>query len=109
MKLAQLLSVFPQLKWGDSANEEVKEITQDSRLAKPGAVFVAIRGTTSDGHEYVSKAAEQGALALIVEDDTNVPKSYDGAVVKTKNTRAALDLLAQRFYGNPAQELFCAA
>jgi UDP-N-acetylmuramoyl-L-alanyl-D-glutamate--2,6-diaminopimelate ligase len=109
MKLAQLLSVFQQLKWGESANEEVKEITQDSRQAKPGTVFVAIRGTTSDGHGYVAKAAEQGALALVVEDDTSVPKTYDGAVVKTKNTRAALDLLAQRFYGNPAQELFCAA
>ncbi|MBX3021147.1 MAG: UDP-N-acetylmuramoyl-L-alanyl-D-glutamate--2,6-diaminopimelate ligase [Bdellovibrionales bacterium] len=107
MKLAQLFSVFPQLRWGETAGSDVQEITQDSRQAKPGTVFVAIRGNSSDGHQFLSQAAASGALALVVEDDSRIPVDYKGAVVKVPNTRRALDVLAQRFYGNPAQNLFC--
>ena len=107
MKLARLFSVFPELRWGDSASLDVSEVTQDSRQAKPGAVFVAIRGTAADGHQYLEKAAQAGCTALVVEDDRGIPASYRGAVVKVASTRVALDILAQRFYGEPAQKLFC--
>lgn len=107
MKLAQLLSIFPQLKWGDMANEDVVEVTQDSRVVKQGSVFVAIRGTSGDGHTHVAAAAKRGAIALIVEDPSVIPADYHGAVVKTSSTRQALDALAQRFFGEPAKDLFC--
>jgi len=107
MKVSQLLSVFPQLRWGDSASLEVTDLTQDSRAVKKGTVFVAIKGSAQDGHEYLAHVAKQGAIALIVEDDSNVPKDFKGAVVKVKSTRFALDELAKRFYNNPAQNLFC--
>lgn len=107
MKLAQLLSIFPQLRWGDATDKTVAEITQDSRQVKPGTVFVAIRGTTGDGHQFLQKACDQGAIALVVEDDKNIPPAYTGAVVKVHSTRRALDQLAMRFYGNPAAQLFC--
>jgi UDP-N-acetylmuramoyl-L-alanyl-D-glutamate--2,6-diaminopimelate ligase len=106
MKLSQLLSVFPQLRWGEAAGLEVTDVTQDSRAVQKGSVFVAIRGTASDGHQYVAKAAEK-AIALVVEDDQDIPATYTGAVVKVKSTRQALDLLASRYYGNPAEQLFC--
>lgn len=107
MKVAQLLSIFQQLKFGDAANAEVREVTQDSRKVAKGVVFVAIRGTSGDGHAFLSQAAEQGAAALIVEDESTIPKNYKGAVVKVPSTRQALDALAQRFFGEPAQNLFC--
>ncbi len=107
MKLAQLLSLFPQLKFGDAAHNEVNEITQDSRAVKPGVVFVALRGTSGDGHQYLSQAAVAGASALVVEDEAGIPKDYKGAVVRVASTRQALDLLAQRFFGEPAKKLFC--
>ncbi len=107
MKLAQLLSIFPQLRWGNAAALEANEVTQDSRAVKNGTVFVAIRGNSGDGHQYLAKAADAGAVALIVEDDSAIPKSYTGAIVKVASTRQALDQLAKRFYGNPAAELFC--
>lgn len=107
MKLAQMLSIFPQLRWGDAASQEVTEITQDSRKVKAGTVFVAIRGSQGDGHRFLTAAADAGAIALVVEDDTGIPATYRGAVVKVASTRRALDVLAQRFYGHPAKDLFC--
>jgi len=107
MKLAQLLSLFPQLQWGDAAGEDVLEVTQDSRAVKPGSVFVAIRGTSGDGHQHLADAAGKGAIALVVEDASAIPKDYKGAIVKAASTRQALDLLAQRYFGEPAKELFC--
>jgi UDP-N-acetylmuramoyl-L-alanyl-D-glutamate--2,6-diaminopimelate ligase len=109
MKLAQLFSVFPQLKWGDAAQNEVVELTQDSRRVKPGVVFVAVNGTSSDGHKFIPEVVEKGALALVVESEVAIPKSYKGAIVKVANSREALDRLAARFYGEPAQNLFCVA
>jgi UDP-N-acetylmuramoyl-L-alanyl-D-glutamate--2,6-diaminopimelate ligase len=107
MKVSQLLSVFPQLRWGEAAPLEVIDVTQDSRAVKKGSVFVAIRGRAADGHQYLKQVAEMGAIALIVEDDNNIPANFKGAVVKVKSARFALDELAKRFYGNPAQDLFC--
>ncbi len=107
MKLPQLLSLFQQLKFGESANAEVKEVTQDSRKAGPGVVFVAIRGASGDGHDFIEQAANAGACALVVEDTGKIPTAYKGAVVKVPSTRQALDLIAQRFFGEPAKNLFC--
>ena len=109
MKLAQLFSVFPQLKWGEAAQLEVLDLTQDSRKVKPGVVFVAVAGTSSDGHRFIPEVIEKGALALVVESEIAIPKSYNGAVVKVANSREALDTLAARFYGEPARQLFCVA
>ncbi len=107
MKVSQLLSLFPQLKWGDAATLDVADLTLDSRQVKKGTVFVAIRGTAGDGHQYLESAARAGAAALVVEDEAGIPKDYRGAVVKVASTRNALDQLASRYFGNPAQELFC--
>lgn len=107
MKLAQLFSVFPQLKWGDSANLDIQDLTQDSRRVKPGSVFVAIRGTASDGHRFLPQVVAQGAIGLVVESEEGIPRDFKGAVVCVRNTRQALDLLAARFYGDPSKDLFC--
>lgn len=107
MKLATLLSLFPQLKWGETAGDEVTGITQDSRAVKTGTVFIAIRGASGDGHGHLADAAAKGAIALVVEDETGIPSGYRGAVVKVASTRQSLDLIAQRFFGEPARELFC--
>lgn len=107
MKLSQLLSVFPRLHWGSGADLDVLEVTQDSRNVKPGSVFVAVRGTSLDGHIFLPQVARSGAVALVVEDDRDIPADYSGVVVKVESTRHALELLAQRFFGSPGEELFC--
>ncbi len=107
MKLAQLFSIFPQLRWGNAAELEVQQVTQDSRQVTQGTVFVAIRGTSSDGHDFLSQATQAGALALVVESEDGIPAEFSGAVVKVPSTRQALDQLAQRFFGDPSKDLFC--
>lgn len=108
MKLAQLLSpLSSNATTEETSEQEVKELTQDSCKVGPGTVFVAIRGHTSDGHQFLNKAAQAGALALVVEDDTLVPADYKGSVVKVPSTRQALDKLAKRFFDSAADSLFC--
>lgn len=107
MKLSQLFSIFPQLRWGNAAEFEVSQITPDSREVKSASVYVAIRGNSSDGHKFLANAIASGAIALVVEDDQDIPKSFSGAIVKVSSTRQALEQLAQRYYGNAANDLFC--
>lgn len=107
MKLSQLLSLFPQLGWGDTRTEEVLGLSSDSRQIKPGWVFVAVKGFSQDGHQFIQSAVDSGAIALVVEDKINIPKDFSGAVVQVDNARKALDKLAARFYGDPAANLFC--
>ncbi len=107
MKLAQLLSVYPQLKWGSFAHKEVHSLCRDSRKVQSGDLYIAIRGEQKDGHDYLPEVCEKGILGVVVEDDRNIPDHFQGAVVEVSNSRQALDLLASRFYGEPAQNLFC--
>ncbi len=107
MKLSQLLSLFAQLGWGDDPTATVEGVTSDSRQVKPGFVFVAVRGHAADGHLFLSQAVASGAIALVVEDSSQVPLDYKGAVVQVSSTREALDKIAARYFGDPAHELFC--
>ena len=76
-------------------------ITDDSRQVKPGYVFIAIRGSTSDGHDYLSAAAEKGATLAIVEDAsrTSLP------TLCIHEGRRAAALAAATAFGNPARTL----
>ena len=122
MKLNQLFSFFKPLNTlngqviepGSSANQtpdffgrEVSGICFDTRKVTPDSVFVAINGTSGDGHDYLEDAAKAGAIALVVENKSKIPADYPFLVVELGDTRAALDMLAAKFYGYPSQELFC--
>lgn len=87
-----------------SMNVEVKGICFDSRKAQSGFLFVAVRGTQSDGHDFISKAVSNGAAAVVCEE---FPEQVLEAVtyVKVKNSAAALGVIASHFYGNPSARL----
>lgn len=106
MKVAQLFSSYASLKWGESAQKDIVNICSDSREVGPGSVFVAIKGHTVDGHDFLPAVCEK-ALAVVVESEEKIPKSYEGAVLKVADTRYALNLLASRFFGQPAEKMFC--
>lgn len=107
MKLSQLLSIYSQLKWGSSPTSDIKGITFDSRGVEKGFVFVAVRGTSSDGHNYLKTAVEKGAVALVVEDESKIPQGFSGAVVRVDDSRWALEILASRYFESPAEKMFC--
>ena len=82
----------------------VNNIHFDSRKVELNDVFVAIKGTASDGHEFIETAARQGALAIICED---LPANVVNGVtyVKVKNSQRALAIMASNYYGNPSENL----
>ena len=79
----------------------VEEVTDDSRAVKSGWLFVAVRGSARDGHEYLPAVAAQGATVAIVEDEgaTTLP-----ALVVSDARRAAAAAAAVR-HGDPARRL----
>jgi UDP-N-acetylmuramoyl-L-alanyl-D-glutamate--2,6-diaminopimelate ligase len=82
----------------------VNKIEFDSRNVAPGDTFVAIRGTQSDGHDYIEKAISQGAIAVICEwvPETDAPGV---TYIEVKSTSRALAHMASNFYENPSQNL----
>lgn len=92
---------------GETANQAVYSLTTDSRQIPQGAVFIALRGSAIDSHQFLPEVCSQNALGLVVESEENIPASFKGAVLKVRSTRAALHDLAAKFYGFPSKELFC--
>ena len=82
----------------------INKIEFDSRNIAAGDAFVAIRGTQSDGHEYIEKAIQLGAYVIVCE---SVPHNLEEGVtyVEVKSTSAALANMAANFYGNPSHNL----
>jgi len=87
-----------------SMNIEVKGICFDSRKVQPGFLFVAVKGTQSDGHTFIEKAASNGALAIVAE---KLPESISENVtyVTVKDSSKALGIIASNFYQNPSAKL----
>lgn len=87
-----------------STDVAVNAIDFDSRKIGLDDVFVAIRGTVSDGHDFIEKAISQGAIAIICEEFPE--KIVNGVTyIKVKNTNEALAFLANNFYDNPSSKI----
>jgi UDP-N-acetylmuramoyl-L-alanyl-D-glutamate--2,6-diaminopimelate ligase len=85
-------------------SQTVNKVTFDSRHVATGCLFVAVRGTQTDGHNYISKAVEKGASAIVCEE---LPEDMPADVnfIKVKNSATALGQIASNFFGNPSQSL----
>jgi len=83
---------------------EVKGICFDSRKVQPGFLFIAVRGTLSDGHEYIGKAITLGATSVICE---KLPETINEKVVyvTVKSSAHALGIVASNFFGSPSEKL----
>ena len=86
-----------------SANRTVADVTHDSRQAREGTLFVAIKGNTMDGHRFVDDVMRRGAAGIVSEYDP--PGDFHGAWLKVKNAREALAKAATVINGNPSHEL----
>ncbi len=100
MNWSQLLEGLPVERTGDE-DPVVRGIAYDSRAVSPGDVFVALRGATADGHDYLDTALRLGAVAMLLEEPRDLPVP----VAVHADTRRALAPLATRFFGDPAREL----
>lgn len=104
--IGELVDRLPVAALSGDARTLVSDITFDSRTARPGTLFVALRGGYTDGHQFLPAARAAGALAALVEPDTPA-ELLDGyaAVVRVANTRAALARVAVRWFDNPSSAL----
>ena len=91
---------------------EIHSVCNDSRKVAPGALFVAVKGFASDGHEYISIAVGKGARVIVYEDQEAFEKQIvhaeaaEGVVfVKTESARHSLAIMAANFYDNPSEKL----
>ncbi|WP_271392516.1 UDP-N-acetylmuramoyl-L-alanyl-D-glutamate--2,6-diaminopimelate ligase [Aequorivita sinensis] len=87
-----------------STSVAVSNLEFDSRKVSLNDVFVAIKGTVSDGHQFIKKAADQGALAIICE---TLPENIVNGItyVQVADSHKALAIMAANFYGNPSEDL----
>ena len=101
MKLKQIIKNIDIIEINAEYDAEISGICYDSRAAKPGDLFVAVRGFTVDGHKYIAKAAAAGVAAVLCEQAPEVDIPY----ILTSDSRKGLALASCEFFGNPAAEM----
>ena len=105
MKLSILLRSLPDKKVHNFQQVNIRSITDDSRKVVTGSLFVAVKGLTVDGHDFILKAIERGAKVIVGEKIFISTKIVGVTYIKVNNTRRALGFLASSFYGNPSKKL----
>jgi UDP-N-acetylmuramoyl-L-alanyl-D-glutamate--2,6-diaminopimelate ligase len=85
-------------------NPVINKIEFDSRKVAPGTLFVAVKGTKSDGHNFINDAVSSGASAIICEA---LPEVAGNKIcwIKTNDSARALGMIASEFFGNPSSSL----
>ena len=82
----------------------ITEVVFDSRKVSQGCAFVAVRGRSHDGHQFIQQAIVAGAKVIVA--DTNPEQSMDGVTwITVQDTSKALGVMASNFYGNPSSRL----
>ena len=121
MKLKDLLSEFEHsVVLQGNIDADITGLAIDSRKVKSGDLFIAIKGRDSDGHDYISMAVQNGANALIIDNDKSEyckneiksgsceikadDKISSVSFIGVKNTRDVLSKISNHFYGYPAKK-----
>ena len=104
MKLQDLLYKVNILKLIGSTNIEISDVQFDSRKIQKKGLFIAIKGTISDGHQYIQNTIKEGAIAIIVEQ---LPSQLNDNItyVQVANSYNALGVIAANFYNNPSERI----
>ncbi|MBQ3655747.1 MAG: UDP-N-acetylmuramoyl-L-alanyl-D-glutamate--2,6-diaminopimelate ligase [Bacteroidales bacterium] len=107
MKLSEILQRTKILESVGNIDVEIQNITADSRNIKTDTLFVAVKGTKTDGHTFINDVVEKGAAAVMCED---LPDNLSDNVcyVKVKDSHEELGKVASAFYGYPSENLILA-
>lgn len=107
MDLKQILAGLEGLKVKGSLDEEIANLDSDSRNITKDSMFVAIKGFSVDGHDYIQTAIEKGASVIMVQEDIDksvikaIPEGI--TIIVAPDTRYALAICACNFYKNPSR------
>lgn len=104
MKLSKLLTNVKPIACKGDVDIEIKGVNIDSRKIENGHLFIAMKGTQVDGHKFISKAIELGAVAILLED---MPEVLDDKVtyIQVASTEEDAGKVATMFYGDPSHKL----
>ncbi len=105
MQLDTLIDGLPIRAIGDASAIRVSDLTEDSRTVLPGSLFVARRGYTVDGRQFVGEAVAGGAHAVLTDDPALRSPRDCTVLLVTDDLQNATAQLAERFYGNPSSRL----
>jgi UDP-N-acetylmuramoyl-L-alanyl-D-glutamate--2,6-diaminopimelate ligase len=86
------------------ARFEISQVTEDSRRARPGALFVAVAGEHADGHDHIGDAAARGAVAVVGERE-HAPEGCPLPYLRVDNARRAAGLVAHQLLDDPSRAL----
>ena len=108
MNLKSILIGIDGLKAKGNLDLEISSVECDYRAVKEGSLFVAIKGYEVDGHSFITKAIEKGAVAIIFEEGSNYKEfmtNKNVTYIMAPNTRLALSLCSCNFYDNPSKKM----
>ncbi len=83
----------------------VTEVVYDSRKVTRGCLFICIPGANADGHDFAAQAAENGASALVVQREVELPETAEVTVIRVEDTRYAMAFISAAYFGHPAKRL----
>lgn len=101
--LKDIISTLDVQQVQGNQNVSIQDITADSRAVKPNSLFIALDGATVDGHNYIDKAVDAGAVAVIVSKPVTVPA--DVCVITVDDTRQAMMVCVPYFFDYPANRM----
>lgn len=107
MNLKSILNGIEGLKAKGELDLDINGIESNSKNIKQGFLFVAIKGFSADGHEFINSAIENGAIAVVVDENScnikqlKIPNNV--TLIVSKNTREFLALASCNFYSNPSK------
>lgn len=101
MKLKDILREITVLSVSADLETEITDITGDSRAVSPGCIFAAVKGLTTDGHQYIPQAVQKGAAVVLCQDVPAVDVPY----VQVADSRKALAMGAKAFFDDPSSKM----
>ena len=104
MKLDRLMKGIAHDVVSGELDKEIRQITADSRVVEEGMLFVALRGTVTDGHDFIDMAIEKGASAILCEE---VPQERKEGItyLRVEHTDVVIGEVAANFYDHPSRKL----
>ena len=107
MELKKILVGLEGLKAKGKLDLDITGLESNSKNIKEGYMFIAIKGYSVDGHDYINNAIEAGAKVVMVQEGCDLKKiklPADVAIIMAKDTREALAICSCNFYGNPSRK-----
>ena len=104
MRLGDLLQTIQPVRITGSTSMEITGVNIDSRLIGTGHLFMAMRGTQTDGHAYIPAAIDKGAVAVLCEE---LPEELKAGItyIQVKDSEDAVGKVATTFYGDPTSKM----